>query len=283
VASVGRSGVWDPHELDRADLARRIAVQLFGATELGVEGGLDLMPTLGDLGMGELPFTSMALGLSALGLHDYAGRLPLALWAVAGALLLYVLLSRLVSPRAGLYGVVVLCTMPLYFMQARTMLGDIVTIVAHLACFGGLLGAMLDVGASSVARRFAVTGAWLLVALVGALAGYLSRGAIIGIAAPFLGVGLCWLCVTGAGLSGAIAQGRRAFHGVGVAALVLGGIGAWIGVDALLEADFGEKSVLRVLMLCFPGAPSCRLRWAGFWGTERGREEILGRATPWCG
>ena len=190
IASIGRSGVWDPHELDRADLARRLAVLLFDAADLRLEGAPDTMPTLGDLGMGELPFTSMAWGLSTFGLADHAGRLPLALWALVGALTLYLLLARLVSPRAGLYGVIVLVTMPLYFMQARTMLGDIVTMAAHMACFAGLLGALLDDRAATARRRAAVTTAWLIVGLGGGLAGYLSRGAIIGLAAPVLAVGL---------------------------------------------------------------------------------------------
>ncbi len=27
---IGKSGIWDPYELDRADLARRIAIHVFG-------------------------------------------------------------------------------------------------------------------------------------------------------------------------------------------------------------------------------------------------------------
>ena len=51
---------------------------------------------------------------------------------------LYWLLARLIDRKAGLYGAIVLATMPLYFMQARTMLGDIVT----MAVLGGFLVAV---------------------------------------------------------------------------------------------------------------------------------------------
>jgi hypothetical protein len=67
------SGIWDPYELDAADLARRIAVRLFGAQGLTMPGALNSLPTLTDLRMGELPFTSMALGFKLFGLHDLTG------------------------------------------------------------------------------------------------------------------------------------------------------------------------------------------------------------------
>ena len=66
-------------------------------------------------------------------------------------------LARLVDRRAGLYGVVALCTMPLYFMQARTMLGDIVTMSALALAFCGLVGAMLDAGPD---RKKTARAAW---------------------------------------------------------------------------------------------------------------------------
>src|SRR5580693_9630140 len=59
---LAKSGIWDPYELDAADLARRIAVRVFGARSLELPSANNLLPTLNDLKMGELPFTSMALG-----------------------------------------------------------------------------------------------------------------------------------------------------------------------------------------------------------------------------
>src|SRR4030095_14607642 len=83
------SGIWDPYELDAADLARRIAVRVLGARALEMPNAVNTLPTLSDLRMGELPFTSMALGFKLFGLHDWTGRLPLALWGLAGAAVLY--------------------------------------------------------------------------------------------------------------------------------------------------------------------------------------------------
>ncbi len=128
---LAKSGIWDPYELDTADLARRIAINTFGAADLALPKAANGMPTLSDLKMGELPFTSMALAFKVFGVRDWVGRLPLAIWAFAGVLALYVFLARLVHRRAALYATVALVTMPLFFMQARTMLGDAVTMSAR--------------------------------------------------------------------------------------------------------------------------------------------------------
>ena len=51
--------------------------------------------------------------------------------------------------------------MPLYFMQARTMLGDIVTMSALTLAFCGLAGAMLDArGKLVVGWASARSGSW---------------------------------------------------------------------------------------------------------------------------
>jgi len=180
-----RSGVWDPYEVDSADYARRIAIHVFGASDLALEGAQNAMPTLGDLRMGELPFTSMALSFKVFGLSDWAGRLPLALWAFAGVMSLYLFLSRLVSPRTGLYAALVILTTPLYFVQARTMLGDAVTMAALAMSFTGLNGALLD--SSSRARM-----GWLVWGVLGLVAGYLCRGMLIGVASPCLSAGVAF-------------------------------------------------------------------------------------------
>src|SRR5580692_11700742 len=48
---LAKSGIWDPYELDAADLARRIAVRVFGATSLELPSANNLLPTLNDLRM----------------------------------------------------------------------------------------------------------------------------------------------------------------------------------------------------------------------------------------
>jgi 4-amino-4-deoxy-L-arabinose transferase-like glycosyltransferase len=248
VASVGRSGIWDPHELDRAELARRIAINVFGADSLRLQEATNSLPTLTDLGSGELGYTSMAWGLSTFGLHDWAGRLPLSLWAVAGALTLYLFLARMVTPRAGLYGVIALCTMPLYFMQARTMLGDVVTMAAATMCFCGWAAVIIE-------RRSGWTAlGWLSLGCFGAICGYLSRGAIVGVAAPSLGVGLAWLVLATSSFAAKVRPTRnvapnqreagtshqRRALAMGVFALLLGTGALLVGLDALADAGANQ-------------------------------------------
>jgi hypothetical protein len=190
VGGLDRAGIWDPYELDRAEHARRIAIHVFGAEELSIAGAPNGMPTLSDLGAGELGFTSMAAGFAAWGLHPFAGRLPLALWALAGAIALYGFIARIAGARAGLYSAVALVTMPAYFLQARTMLGDAVAMAAFAMCLAGLGGALLEErGGRAVA--FGALG------VAGAAAGFMARGLLIGVAAPCLGVGLGWLALAG--------------------------------------------------------------------------------------
>ncbi|WP_437924472.1 glycosyltransferase family 39 protein [Sorangium sp. So ce291] len=252
---LGKSGIWDPYELDNADLARRIAIHVFGARGLDLADAAGQLPTLTDLGMGELGFTSMALGFRLFGLHDWAGRLPLALWGLAGALVLYELLARLVDRKAGLYGVAVLVTMPLYVMQARTMLGDIVTMAALTMAFCGLTGALLEGGRAVGRGALLAPAAWLAVGLVGLAAGYLSRGLLIGVAVPALGAGLTWLVLR---TSGAWAQpeGPRPMLGdlVGGAALLLGVAAAAKGV-LVLASSSADAPLPRGLGVALLGKP----------------------------
>jgi Dolichyl-phosphate-mannose-protein mannosyltransferase len=226
-----RAGLWDPHELNVADLARRIALNLHGAGDLALEGADNSLPHLNDLGRPQLPFTSIALGFKTFGLHEWAGRGPLALWGLVGVLATYGWVSRLVDRRAGLFAAVALTTMPLFFVQARTMLGDIVMMSAFAMAFGGLLVAVFDRGDEGEpnlgARAF-----WSLVAVVGLAAGYFTRGALIGVATPTLAVALAYgLSLANAG------PGRRPLdtvaHAAGVLAGILGLYFAYRGITAL--------------------------------------------------
>ena len=185
---IGSGGIWDPHELNVADLARRIGVQLWGAESLLLTDADNSMPTIEVLGKGELPFTSMAAGFAAFGLHEWAGRLPLALWALAGVLSVYWLLSRLMDERAGVFSSIVLSTMPLFFVQARTMLGEIVTIAALAMAVCGLGVLVFDNRATSRVRMAAAA-----LGLLGLASAFMSRGILIGIALPLLTIGFAWL------------------------------------------------------------------------------------------
>jgi 4-amino-4-deoxy-L-arabinose transferase-like glycosyltransferase len=187
-----KSGLWDPYELNVADLARRVALNLHGATNLALEGADNSLPHLNDLGRPQLPFTSIALGFKVFGLHEWAGRLPLAVWGLLGVLATYAWVARLFDRRTGLYAAVVLSTIPLYFVQARSMLGDICTMAGLSMAFGGLTVAAFDrdeAGPTPVGKRLP----WLAMGLVGLFVGFYSRGGLLGAGVPLLSVGLAWV------------------------------------------------------------------------------------------
>lgn len=189
-----KSGLWDPYELNVADLSRRIALNLHGASALALEATDNSLPHLNDLGRPQLPFTSIALGFKYFGLHEWAGRAPLALWGVLGVVITYGFVSRLVDRRAGLFSAVALTSMPLFFVHARTMLGDIVQMTAFAAIFGGLaVGVFGRRPGEPEGDGQKVRVGWILVAVLGCLAGFYTRGAFIGVGMPALAIAAAYL------------------------------------------------------------------------------------------
>ncbi len=192
-----KAGIWDPYELNVADLARRMALKLHGAKTLALEGADNSLPHLNDLGRPQLPFTLIALGFSFFGLQEWAGRAPLALAGLVGAVVTYGFVARLVDRRAGVFSALALLTMPLYFVQARTMLGDVTTMAALAMAFGGLAVAAFghdDDGAPAYGLRLA----WLGLAFLGLCAGFYSRGALLGLFVPAIAVASAWGVLVGA-------------------------------------------------------------------------------------
>jgi len=209
---LNKSGLWDPYELNVADLARRVALNLYGASGLALEGTDNTLPHLNDLGRPQLPFSSIALGFKLFGLHEWAGRFPLALWGLVGVLATYAFVARLFDQRTGVYASVVLSSMPLYFVQARSMMGDICTMAGFALAFGGLAVGAFDrqpLPPATTAPGSTVTAAatsgdaarptplrqrapWLLMAAAGLVVGFESRGGLLGLAVPLLAVGLAW-------------------------------------------------------------------------------------------
>jgi hypothetical protein len=188
VLPISWSGLWAPYELEIADFSRRIALALHGVDSLAVPGANNTVPILSELGKGQLPFSSVAVGFQLFGLSDWAGRLPLALWAAAGIAATFVLVSRLADRVAAAYAAVALATMPLYFLQARTMLGDGVTLAAVALAASGL-----SLSVFRRPERRASRVGWAVLSIAGLLAGFGARGVLLGVAVPALGVGLAWL------------------------------------------------------------------------------------------
>ncbi len=239
---LSRSGLWDPYELNVADLSRRLALNLFHAGDLALQGADNSLPHLNDLGRPELPFTSIALGFRLFGLHEWAGRLPLAMWGLAGVLATYAFVARLFDRRTGVYAAIALSTMPVYFVQARTMLGDVCTMAGLAMAFGGLAVAAFDRdddGPTSLVKR----APWLAMAAAGLLVGLESHGALLGTGVPLLGVGLSWA------VSGVGARARkRDVTGdvVGAVALVAGLVVVAFTARALATPDASKDLSLWV-------------------------------------
>jgi 4-amino-4-deoxy-L-arabinose transferase-like glycosyltransferase len=233
-------GLWAPYELDMAELSRRIAVALHGAARLVLQGQENTVPILSELGKGQLPFSCVALGFQLFGLSDWAGRLPLALWGVLGVLGTYALVSRLADRVSAAFAAIVLATMPLYFLQARTLLGDAVTIAAvALATSGLALATFVPAPSESAAdpgMRRGARALWALLGLVGLAAGFASRGVLVGVACPALGVGVAWLALLCSGSQGA----RRNMNALGAVSLGIGLLALGLGVAVLLRQNSAE-------------------------------------------
>lgn len=224
VLPMTKSGIWDPYELRVADLSRRIAYGLLGAKALFAEGAINDVPTLGELGRGQLPFQSIAVGFRLFGLHEWAGRLPLALWALAGVGAVYLLARRLADELTAALTVLALVTMPLFFVQARTMLGDSVTFACVAMAVSGFGVALFDQRAGTPRAVGLALGA---LALFG---GFAARGLLIGVALPLAATSLAWLAVRGSRLM----SFDRAATAVGVA----------LAVGALLAVGFGARALI---------------------------------------
>jgi hypothetical protein len=237
------SGIWDPPELEVADLSRRIAHTLMGDASLALAGANNEVPTQGDLGKGQLPFTLVALGFRAFGLYEWAGRLPLALFGLIGVAGVYVLVARLADRAAAAFTALCLATMPLFYLHARTMLGDIVTMAALGVAMSGLALAVFDRPRGEGVRRHRVwRGASFAVALLALAAGLGARGVLIGVAVPSLAVGVAWLIARPRGQ-----RADRLGDAFGAVSLLLGISGAVLGLLVVTRA-LEHPNELRILV-----------------------------------
>lgn len=215
-----RAGLWDPHELNVAELARRLAVNVFHADKLAIAEADPTMPHLDDLGRGELPFLMSAAGFAAFGLREWAGRLPFVVLAVVAALVVHAVARRAADSRAAVFSVVALVTTPLFAVQAHALIGDLVSIVA---VSGATLG--LGVAAFGLARERTATMATRLLGLglgLGSLAAaVLARGVLFGAVIPLASVGLAGLVIALEGAVAVDAFGAALALASGLASVVL--------------------------------------------------------------
>ena len=156
--------VWDPVELDLAELARehRAPPQ-------------------------ELAFAGRAVGASfrVLGVSAWAGRLPMLVMSLVGAAAAFAFARRFGAKRASYFVLLVLATAPAYALPSRVIGGQIVPIAAALVAFASLATATF---ASDLrrGRRAGLFG----IALVAALSCASARGLAVGVGIPAAAVSL---------------------------------------------------------------------------------------------
>lgn len=240
IPGMAAGALWDPFEISVAELSRRIGLRVLGGAHLAIPGADNSVPIRADLGRGELPFTSVALGFRLLGLSAWAGRLPLVLWSLAGLSALLLAVRRLWDRRTALYATLILATTPLYFLQARVLMGEAVTLATFTMAWAGLSAACL----APLSRRERLS--FALVGAVGLYGGFWCRGPLFNVAAPALA----------AGLPALLAPPRESLaRWLSLACVVTGLLAVALGVSGLaLAAKTGDYSVFVGSTLAAPGA-----------------------------
>jgi hypothetical protein len=154
-------GIWDPWELATAEPARHFAEGHAVANE-------------------RITFATwlVSLGFRVFGVHEWAGRVPIAFAGLISVLCAYRMGSRFADQRTGLYAALITGTSPLFLFNARTMVGaapDVaVQSVLALSVFGALLprstnargGNLLWLASSLVALTLAITTRGALLAVL---------------------------------------------------------------------------------------------------------------------
>jgi hypothetical protein len=238
---LGSYGLWDPLEVQHADVAQEVA-KTGSFADVTVKGKFSPRPVL---------FVWLvATGVKVFGVNELAGRLPLALCGVLALLLIYRVGRRLFSERAGLVSAAVLATTPVFLFQSRQLISDLPTCVSLLASLGGLAAYLWP----SDGRRSPFD---LVIAGAGLVAGFLAAGLIIGVAFPLFALTvtlpLCWStrnqpasdgawpAATGPDLAAgqSLGQALRAalipmLATVAAAALAIGGLLAWLKVTKVV-------------------------------------------------
>ena len=232
---LAKLGLWDPHELALADQGcrRAAATGKIDLAACGVDAGAkpsDLRPIV--------MVQSVAMGFRLFGVSEAAGRIPLALWALAGAIAVTLAVGRLIDARAGLFTGIVLSTMPTFLVQGRLILGDAATMGAFALAFAGLAVAAFDRDEQGTPTSWPSRIPWAVVGAIGVAAGIGCRGLAVG-CAPAFAIGLAWL-VRVANVDRA-SDARAPLQTLVATAIVAGGVA--LGIK-LAPMEVGE-SILR--------------------------------------
>ncbi|MCB9591911.1 MAG: glycosyltransferase family 39 protein [Sandaracinaceae bacterium] len=207
---IGSYGIWDPWELSSADLARQV---------LSGESVELAHPPLGTW--------LVAAGFGVFGVHEWAGRLPIALAGLVTVGLAYAVAARFAGRRAGVLAAIVTATSPLLLFNSREMLGEAPAFAASAGVFLCGLSAVFRPGSlkTPARRRLAVQLAWLGGLGISAALATMASGALLGVAPPLLAVGVA--IVARGELEPPFAErGRAAAAAVVLVIAVAAGLGA---------------------------------------------------------
>jgi hypothetical protein len=161
-------GIWDPWELTAADAARhRLA---------GDPAGVQTAP--------QVSTALVALGFRVFAVHEWSGRLPMAIAGLAALAVAFLLVARTVDRRTGLHAVIVAASTPLFLLNARHMVGAAPAVLASTLVFASAFVAVFPPAGSSDRVR-------VVALIVGAVSGAFAvttSGALLGLAPPLIGV-----------------------------------------------------------------------------------------------
>lgn len=161
-------GIWDPWELSAADAARHI---IAGDAEPATT------PTLSA--------SLVAMGFRLFDVHEWSGRLPMAVAGLFTLIVAFATVARSVDRRAGIYAVIVVVSTPIFLFNARQMIGaspeflgaGLVFFCAFTAVFAGddrtrilaILGLLASIGLATLASGVLLGVAPPLAAVAGIL------------------------------------------------------------------------------------------------------------------
>lgn len=165
LAGLSRYGIWDPWELETADAARE-RLDHPGTTQHSLGVWL------------------VSVGFRLFGIHEWAGRLPIALTGVLCAMVAFVLARRYGDLRTGAYAALIAATTPLLAFNARTMLGAAPDMAVSGALGLCVLAAVLPAPGSGAREAAWQPSAWLLAALAWLVVAVATRGALLAALPP---------------------------------------------------------------------------------------------------
>ena len=165
-------GIWDPWELEAADAAR----------VLSETGGDPSVHT-------PLSISLIAAAFDTFGIHEWSGRLPGVLSALLSCLLAFLLLRRHYDNRAGVIGVAVIASTPLFLLNARLLMGDALQVFAQTwVGLAALAAAFAHGSPRRLLARYVVLG-------LGIVASTCASGVLLGPIPPILAVA-AWILLS---------------------------------------------------------------------------------------